>query len=76
MAKTTLNEQAQRLEGMIPGAVAYLLVVLPTGGGMIDRVHPNGDVSSVAFGALTPEGQALSEIAGQVRSGSSYAGEW
>lgn len=76
MAKLTLDKQAARHEALDPGAVAYLLVVTPDGRAGIERIHPNGDASAELFGSVTTQAQALTEIVREVRSGSSYAGEW
>jgi hypothetical protein len=71
-----LDEEAARWEA-IGGGTAYLVVVMPSPGGvMVDRLHPDGGKSGAAYGALTQDGRALREILDRFRTGSSHPGEW
>jgi hypothetical protein len=70
-----LQERADAIED-IGGGTAYLVVVNPNGGVMVDRLHPDGTYSGIAYGALTSEAEAIRSPLARFRSGSSHEGEW
>lgn len=71
----TLDEKATMAEG-ITGGTAYLVVVVPGGSVQVDRYHPDGGSSGIAYGADLPEAAALTDALERFRKGSSYPGPW
>jgi hypothetical protein len=60
----------------IGGGYAYLVVVRPDGGVTIDRDHPDGGHSGIAYGAETFEAGLVRRAVDRFRSGSSHPGRW
>jgi hypothetical protein len=70
-----LQERAELTEAT-SGGTAYLVTVLPQGGVMVDRHHPDGGNSGIAYGAFLPEAEAIRTALERFKRGSSYEGKW
>jgi hypothetical protein len=70
-----LAERAE-LEEAISGGPVYLVVTRPGGGVGITRVHPDGGISAISYGAELAQASSITEALNHFRSGSSHEGEW